>query len=391
MAEQGLVPLMKTLVRLLFSMLGGVAGYQTAQFAAEANWLPSLTLLQPVTWTVLCIVVFALLGFILAPLFWTGLRVFGQLFEKRLQNIKMYEIVVSLFGLILGLVVALLISLPLSMIPVVGDYLAVLMTITVGYLGVRLANWRRDDVWAMLTNIGELRGRLSLRRKGKRGEEIVVEEKSTSAEGTDVAVGVPKILDTSSLIDGRILDVAKTGFVGGTLILPRFILTELQGVADSTDPLRRTRGRRGMDVVTGLQQIGNIEVQITEETIKELGRDKVDEALVVLARRLGGYVVTTDYNLNQVARIEGVKVLNVNDLANALKPMFLPGEVVDVEIIREGKEVHQGIGYLDDGTMIVVEDGRRHIGEQIHVCVTSMLQTSAGRMVFARILKEGHA
>lgn len=159
----------------------------------------------------------------------------------------------------------------------------------------------------------------------------------------------------------------------------------MQGVADSTDPLRRTRGRRGLSVVTELQKIRTLSIEIPETTLKDLERDKVDEALVVLARQISGKVVTTDYNLNQIAQIEGVSVLNVNDLANSLKPMLLPGENVEIDVIRIGKENHQGIGYLDDGTMLVVEDGYKHIGERVKVTVTSMLQTSAGRMVFGRI------
>ena len=204
-------------------------------------------------------------------------------------------------------------------------------------------------------------------------------------ESADFSLSSPKILDTSAIIDGRILDVAQTGFLEGTIVLPRFILAELQGVADSSDPLRRTRGRRGLSVVTELQKLRELSIEIPETTLKDLERDKVDEALVVLAKRLNGKVITTDYNLNQIAQIEGVSVLNVNDLANSLKPMLLPGENVEIDIIRVGKENHQGVGYLDDGTMLVVEDGYRHIGERVKVTVTSMLQTSAGRMVFGRI------
>ena len=163
---------------------------------------------------------------------------------------------------------------------------------------------------------------------------------------------------------------------------------ELQAVADSTDPVRRTRGRRGLDVVNDLQKIPGLVLEIREVTLKSLGRDVVDEALVVLAKRLQGKVLTTDYNLNKIAQIDGVPVLNVNDLANALKPMLLPGEAVSVDIIREGKEPHQGVGYLDDGTMIVVEEGERFIGRRVDVVVTSMLQTSAGRMVFGRLRRE---
>ncbi len=265
----------------------------------------------------------------------------------------------------------------------IGVYIAVLLNVALGYLGLRFFAKRKDDIWSVITNIGDIRLRLPKRKKKNENGE---EEKEA---GLDVApeffYSIPKILDTSAIIDGRILDVAQSGFIEGTIVLPRFILAELQGVADSTDPLRRTRGRRGLAVVTELQKIRTLNIEIPETTLKDLEREKVDEALVVLARQLNGKVITTDYNLNQIAQIEGVSVLNVNDLANSLKPMLLPGENVEIDIIRVGKESHQGVGYLDDGTMLVVEDGYKRIGERVKVTVTSMLQTSAGRMVFGRI------
>jgi uncharacterized protein YacL len=199
-----------------------------------------------------------------------------------------------------------------------------------------------------------------------------------------------KILDTSVAIDGRILDVASTGFLEGTLVLPRFVLTELQGVADSSDPTRRTRGRRGLDAVNELQKLATLRVEILEISLKELQVDSVDQGLVALAKQISGKIITTDYNLNKIAQIQGISVLNVNDLANALKPMLLPGESVTVDLIREGKEPHQGVGYLDDGTMIVVEEGDRYVGRRVDVVVTSMLQTSAGRMVFGRLRRDSH-
>lgn len=187
------------------------------------------------------------------------------------------------------------------------------------------------------------------------------------------------------MIDGRISDIVSTGFIEGPLILPRFVLSELQGVADSSDPIKRARGRRGLDVVNRMQQHLGDDLRIMDVPMKELERNVVDEAIVALAKRIDGCVLTTDYNLNKIAQIEGVSVLNVNDLSNALKPMLLPGENIRVDVIREGKEPNQGVGYLEDGTMIVVEDGQRYIGSRVDVVVTSMLQTSAGRMIFARI------
>ncbi len=193
--------------------------------------------------------------------------------------------------------------------------------------------------------------------------------------------GTPKVLDTSVIIDGRIVDIVASGFLDGPLLLPRFVLRELQNIADSSDAMRRTRGRRGLDVLTKLQALSPLEiVERDYDTVSE-----VDAKLVLLARERGGKLVTNDFNLNRVAGVEGVAVLNINELANAVKPVLLPGEELRVALIKEGKEPHQGVGYLDDGTMIVVENGRRQVGETVDVAVTSALQTAAGRMIFARV------
>lgn len=383
MAEPGLSSVMKRLVRVVMVLIGGVAGYQVSKIVLEMKWWPGVTSIHPVASTAFIIFVSACLGFIVAPFFWFSLVKFSQFVESRLQNTSVSDLLVGLVGLIIGLMLANLIALPMSRMPGgVGVYISILLNVALGYLGLRFFSKRRNDFWGMLTNIGDIKLKLpKIKRKAK--EDGTLE----SAENpvVDFYYSSPKILDTSAIIDGRILDVAQTGFLEGTIVLPRFILAELQGIADSTDPLRRTRGRRGLSVVTELQKLSNLSIEIPETTLKDLGRDKVDEALVVLARRLNGKVITTDYNLNQVAQIEGVFVLNVNDLANSLKPMMLPGENVEIDIIRIGKENHQGVGYLDDGTMLVVEDGYKHVGERVRVTVTSMLQTSAGRMVFGRI------
>jgi uncharacterized protein YacL len=373
---------MRKLVQAVMVFICAAAGYQISKVILEENWWPSLTLLHPIATTILIIILSACFGFIAAPLFWFGLRKFGQFLEFKLQNTSFSDLIVSLVGLILGLLLANLIALPMSRIPGgVGVYIAVLLNIALGYLGLRFFAKRRDDIWGLITNIGDIKLHLPKRKK----KELSEDKEEEALPSSDYYFSMPKILDTSAIIDGRILDVAQSGFLEGAIVLPRFILAELQGVADSTDPLRRTRGRRGLTVVTELQKITTLNIEIPETTLKDLGRDKVDEALVVLARRINGKVVTTDYNLNRVAQIEGVSVLNVNDLANSLKPMLLPGENVEIDIIRVGKENHQGVGYLDDGTMLVVEDGCKHIGERVKVVVTSMLQTSAGRMVFGRI------
>ena len=194
--------------------------------------------------------------------------------------------------------------------------------------------------------------------------------------------GAYKIVDTSVIVDGRIVEIVQSGFLEGPLVVPRFVLRELHTIADSVDPIKRTRGRRGLDVLSRLQELAKLD--INERDYDDLPAGSVDQKLVRLAQELEGRLVTNDYNLNRVAHVEGVDVLNINELANAVKPVVLPGEELHVQVIREGKEPHQGVGYLDDGTMIVVEQGRRLIGEATDVVVTSVLQTVAGRLIFAK-------
>lgn len=196
------------------------------------------------------------------------------------------------------------------------------------------------------------------------------------------APAVPKVVDTSSIIDGRIADICETGFLEGPILIPQFVLRELQHIADQTDPMRRTRGRRGLDVLDRLQKSSKAPVRIIEEDYPEIR--EVDQKLIELARRKGAKIVTNDYNLNKVAKIHGIEVLNVNELAQALRPIVLPGESLRIQVIREGKEPDQGVGYLEDGTMVVVEDGKRFIGQEVEITVTSVLQTPSGRIIFGR-------
>ncbi|MCX8030884.1 MAG: hypothetical protein N3A59_04795 [Thermodesulfovibrionales bacterium] len=191
-----------------------------------------------------------------------------------------------------------------------------------------------------------------------------------------------KILDTSVIIDGRIADIIEVGFIGGSFIVPQFILQELQHIADSPDPIRRSKGRRGLDILHRLQKIPTIKVKISEEDFPKI--KEVDSKLVALARQQNAKIMTNDFNLNKVAELQGVPVLNINELANVLKPVVLPGETLTLFIVKEGKEYNQGVAYLDDGTMVVIENGRKLIGKSIDVIVTSVLQTTAGRMIFAK-------
>jgi len=194
----------------------------------------------------------------------------------------------------------------------------------------------------------------------------------------------PYVLDTSVVIDGRIADVVETHIIDNQLIMPQFVIAELQGIADSNDRLRRDRGRRGLDILNRLRSDPKIDLQVYDRELPQFAGQPVDQKLVLLAKQLDGKVVTNDYNLNKVAKLHDVGVINLNDLSNALKPIFLPGEALEVRVIKPGEESGQGIGYLDDGTMVVIEEGRRHVGELVAATVTSVLQTSAGRMVFSK-------
>lgn len=375
---------MFVIARSLLALLGGIAGYQVSRYIVAGGWWPWPGLTNVLAFNVAFVICLAGIGYLIAPLFIKGLGFIGVSFENYLQVLSWPDIAVALLGLIVGLLVANLIALPFADLPVVGSYLAVLLNVALGYLGIRLFLKRRDEIQSMWSSIGGLKERLRFRssRNSDREEKDLEDGDSQRCN--------LKVLDTSVIIDGRIYDVAKTGFLEGPLVLPRFILLELQSVADSSDPIRRTRGRRGLDVVNNLQKTPGVNVEILEIPLKDLNVESVDEGLVALAKRIGGKVITTDYNLNKIAQIDGVFVLNVNDLANAMKPMLLPGENVTVDVLREGKESHQGVGYLDDGTMIVVEEGERYIGKRVEVTVTSMLQTSAGRMVFGRLRRENH-
>jgi uncharacterized protein YacL len=234
------------------------------------------------------------------------------------------------------------------------------------YLGVSVFVMRQNDIFSLL--------RLNISSRAQGGDDSLL---GSMESGRSI------LLDTSVIIDGRISDIAKTGFLVGTLLIPRFVLNELQYIADSADSLRRQRGRRGMEVLSQLQKDTRVPVRISDIDVE--GVREVDDKLVILARQLKCPILTNDYNLNRVAELQGVAVLNVNELANAVKSVLLPGETLEVDIIQEGKEIGQGVGYLDDGTMVVVEDGRDRVNSKTMVVVTKVLQTAAGRMIFARI------
>ena len=294
----------------------------------------------------------------------TGLKIIEAL-ETEILKFSTMDIVLGSLGLIVGFIIAFLISQPLSDIKYVGTIISVISFVFFGYLGVKIATRKKDDVlWPQILN---LKKSSTVKKQEKNKKEIIS----------------PKILDTSVIIDGRISDICKTGFIEGTLVIPEFVLKELRHIADSSDSLKRNRGRRGLDILNILQKDDTVNVVIESKDYDD--GIEVDVKLLKLAKELGGKVLTNDFNLNKVAEFQGVEVLNINELANAVKPVVLPGEEMTVMIVKDGKESGQGLAYLDDGTMIVVEGGKKCIGDSVVVTVTSVLQTAAGRMIFAKL------
>jgi len=309
----------------------------------------------------------ALVGLILTPLFTTRpLRALRAIFAR----ISAQSLFASLAGLVVGLIIAALLAFPLSLLPTpFGDVLPFVGVVLFGYLGVAVFIMRQLDLFSLITTL-----------TGRGGQNATI---STSAEnGANWAESRTILLDTSVIIDGRIADIARTGFLPGSLLIPRFVLSELQYIADSSDSLRRQRGRRGMEVLSQLQKEPTIPVRVSDIDVD--GVREVDDKLVILARQLRCPILTNDYNLNRIAELQGVTVLNVNELANAVKAILLPGEVLNIRVIQEGKESNQGVGYMDDGTMVVIENGKDYIDQEIEVVVTKVLQTAAGRMIFGR-------
>ena len=279
----------------------------------------------------------------------------------RLHRFPTYLIPATVLGVVVALFISVLLALPLSLLPGLwGKLTPIGVSLILCIVGASvMVIWGRGIFHMFGVSFPERSGGIG--RAVPRNGQVIV--------------------DTSAIIDGRIADISQTGFIPGSLVIPRFVLNELQHIADSYDSMRRNRGRRGLEVLSKLQKESNVPVEISEMDVKDV--QDVDSKLVKLAKIFGCAIITNDFNLNRVAELQGVQVLNVNELANAVKPVVLPGEEMEVRIIQEGKEMGQGVGFLDDGTMIVVEGGRRHINNRIEVVVTRVLQTAAGRMIFA--------
>jgi uncharacterized protein YacL len=283
--------------------------------------------------------------------------------RKTIRQVPAQQLLAATIGLLIGLIIAALTAFPLSFLPnPLGSILPFLSLLLFGYLGAWVMMMRERDFFAILGG-----------RFGKEGATRTTSDRQV-------------LLDTSVIIDGRIADISHTGFIEGTMVIPRFVLAELQHIADSADALRRNRGRRGLDMLNKLQKESIVPIRITDLDVEDV--HEVDDKLMRLAKNLRCAIVTNDYNLNRVAELQGIRVLNINELANAVRAVVLPGEQMRIRIVQEGKELAQGVAYLDDGTMVVVDNGKKHIGSVIDVVVTRMLQTNQGRMIFGAPVDE---
>lgn len=358
--KEGGNEMLKKVMQFLFVIVGGVAG--VLAFPSLFNifqWTQHPLIHNVYVAALIGAFAFGLLGlFLVSPIIQLI-----EWFEQQLLRAPVVDIIFGTFGLIIGLIVAVLLSFGVISldIPFVTEVGPIVLTLIFGYLGFQIGFQKRNEIMKALL-------------QWKTGDR--------ERDQDDEQMKRYKVLDTSVIIDGRIADIAATRFLEGVLVVPQFVLTELQHIADSSDSLKRTKGRRGLDILKRLQEDSHVTVEITNVDFEDVA--EVDLKLVRLAKKIDGFVVTNDFNLNKVADLHGVEVLNINDLSNAVKPVVIPGERMTLTVIKEGKEHHQGIAYLEDGTMIVVEDGKRHIGETIQAVVTSVLQTSAGRMIFAR-------
>jgi uncharacterized protein YacL len=341
--------ILELIVRLLGMIVLGAAGWKLGEYlsgTAEPQYY--------LRYVVVLMLAGVAMGGLVTP--WLTIKPIRYL-RRRIRQVPTQELFATIVGLILGLIIAALLSPVLANLPSpFGEIMPFVGALLFGYLGVAVMTMRQKDIFALI------------------GTRFSTETVSSDER--------PVLLDTSVIIDGRIADISQTGFISGTMLVPRFVLNELQHIADSPDALRRNRGRRGLDMLNRLKEESVVPVRITDMDVSDAR--EVDDKLIMLAKGLRCPVVTNDYNLNRVAQLQGVIVLNINELANAVKSVLLPGETIPVKIIQEGKELGQGVGYLDDGTMIVVEEGRPYIGQTIPVLVKKVLQKPEGRLVFAQ-------
>jgi uncharacterized protein YacL len=339
--------------RIVLAVIGGLGAYQAAAALPLDDWFS--TPWRYGAWAAI-VVAGVLVGLLLGGLLGRLLRDRMRAIDRAADRRSAAELIVGALGLVVGLVAAALAGVAVAQLPIIGPYLLLPVVLVVAYVFSRVAARKHVDILRLV----------GIRSRG----------------GADR--GTTRLIDTSAIIDGRLVDVLRTRFLSGPIVIPDFVLEELQKVADSADALKRARGRRGLEIVEELKAAANGGFAVRSGGDME-GVEGVDAKLVRMAQDVGASIVTTDYNLNKVAQIQGVEVLNVNELANALKPAVLPGEPLQVRIIREGREYDQGVGYLQDGTMIVVEGGRGSVGQEVTVEVTSVLQSPSGKMIFTKM------
>lgn len=360
----------KKIIRIVSTFVGISTGIAlgilvTKEFSISSIFNLSLgEILVNIIFIVLSGLIIGFITFIITPFLINQGQKLAKYIEKEITTIPTNQIVITFMGLLGGFIIAFIASTFIkNLIPVapISNVIGVVLYIFLGYLGIRIVKGAEIDFSKILASLTHL---------------------SFNSKTDDIIYSKPKVLDTSVIIDGRILDVSKTNFLEGTLIIPEFVLEELRHIADSSDALKRKRGRRGLDILKKLQTEVNVEVKIDSTDFEDV--KEVDIKLIKLAQKIGGMVATHDYNLNKVAALHNVGVLNINELANAVKPIVLPGEEMMVTVVKEGKENNQGLAYLDDGTMIVIENGKSLIGQTIATIVTTALQTAAGKMIFVK-------
>lgn len=370
--------MVRKILRFVLSTIGLLIGYTVADLLIENNILNIQSSIFTIAFYIVLMIVFAIFIYLLSPFLIKRVEMLVDALEKIVINQPKETVIIGFIGFIIGIIIAFLLSYPLSWLnlpPVIETFttlVLVIVYIAFSSLGYRLAVNNKDDIIKLFN-----------KRKNK---ELSDNQYDTLPNKKDKISGSDKLLDTSVLIDGRIKPIVETGFVEGKLIVPNFVLEELQLIADSADDLKRERGRRGLDIVKDLQNSTMVNVEISKKNYKDL--KEVDIKLLRYAIEKGCTIVTNDFNLNKLAKVQGIKVLNVNELANSVKTIVIPGEVMSVYIVKEGKEKKQGIGYLEDGTMIVVEEARNLIGQEVKVVVTTVLQTAAGKMIFTKIMND---
>ncbi|MGH2074871.1 PIN/TRAM domain-containing protein [Aerococcus urinaeequi] len=389
----------KILSRVLIVILGSSIGYYVLPLLWDMVNINISFFYHPLFNIVLGAIILFLIYGLTQPL----LMRFIRNIERDMRQLSIEKVLVSAVGVIIGLVLAWLINIPLVAIgwPFISNILPIVLTIVLGVLGFYIFSNKSAEIMEMLTRFPQVRRSEStdtaITEDMQSDKEAHESDLSTHSEGLDMytdallslrqaadeAYQPYKILDTSVIIDGRILDVLKAGFIEGVIVVPNFVLKELQYIADSADSLKRVRGRRGLDILNQIQALDDVIVDFYAGDFDD--ESEVDLKLLRLAKLVDGVVVTNDYNLNKVSQFHKIKVLNINELANSLKSVVIPGETISVHIVKAGTERQQGVAYMDDGTMIVVEEGKHHIDETLSVEITSAIQTNAGRMVFAKI------